>query len=1221
MNISNMNEWEFTADIASRINGLIESFPELPFSQARCEQKGEGSRKRRDLTLLDKNKRVCLTGEIKLPYAKDGSSPYNATVVADARKKALRAASPYFFTWNVNEFVLWETKPAETAQRDLNYKSWTIASVTKESHLDHPETQEAIRKWTYDFLHDYARIRRGTSPIGYKPPDEKFIDALESALHIPIQLTIEALYEKYQDPRIRAQLDKWMRDEQGWTIYRDPEGIRDNLTRAAKFTCYSLVNKLVFHEALLEQYKSGMHKLQIAGHINTGEDLRMKLESAFHEAKTATGDYETVFGEEHLSLGNRIPFYSNTAVAHWRDLINQIHEFDFSKLDYEVIGNIFERLISPEERHKYGQFYTRVEVVDLINSFCIHTGDELVMDPACGGGTFLVRAYARKKELQPARKHSGILSELFGVDVSYFATHLTTINLATRELVNEANYPRIVRGDFFNVMSGKTFLTLPKRAGSTGLGKKQREVDIPRLDAVIGNPPYIRQEEIPKATIKKTPDPGTKEHYQKVAREEGGIILSGRSDIHCYFWPHAASFLKEDGYLCFLTSSQWLDVEYGFRLQEWILKNFEIVAIFESRDEPWFVGARVTTTITILRRQADQEQRMNNIVRFVQLRSPMKELLAHDGTTAGAVVAANDFRDEILGLRENVSNSRYRARLVAQGDLWREGVRLGKLITKSNGGEDHQDTQNGDYYGGKWGVHLRAPDVWFQLLDKYDNKFSTLSEIVDVRFGIKSGKDNFFFPKDISDNCLLEITEPHIFKDVYGVNRKDVENGTVSLVLCGEGRGQIHAIESKYLEPEVHSLMEIHSYTVSPDDCSRKILLIDKPYSEIKDKYVKKYIKWGEENEIHKSSTCAARATATRAWYDLTGHKRGALFWPMAQQYKHIIPENPQNLICNHNLFDVTPKCANVNVIGGILNSTWVILSKYQFGRPVGVEGNLKTEVIDVKMMMVPDPSKATKKAIEKVEKAYIKLKQREPLNLLSQQRLKEMSLGLKCRQDEIRRLSGKCEFDMEDRYDLDDAVLEMIGVRNSKDRSDLIFRLYQYLRSFFENVRDKEEKAIENKKRTKRKDRNRPADIAEEIYLELKEKHHGFVKRYIGFFSNMFELDDTYEIPEIGEPEIYSDMYVPHGVIFKSGRRKAQIIATRNQAQSELLVLVVNSGERVYIRVPFEEKNAKKVFKLFEKAVNDRDRIMRKLIAERTADEELQEKIYSLVLNMILNR
>src|ERR1035441_10924089 len=78
--------------------------------------------------------------------------------------------------------------------------------------------------------------------------------------------------------------------------------------------------------------------------------------------------------------------------------------------------------------------------------------------------------------------------------------------------------------------------------------------------------------------------------------------LSGRSDLHCYFWPVAASLLKEGGYFGFLTSSSWLDVDYGFALQGWILKGFKLVAVIESLDEPWFKDARVKTCITILQR-------------------------------------------------------------------------------------------------------------------------------------------------------------------------------------------------------------------------------------------------------------------------------------------------------------------------------------------------------------------------------------------------------------------------------------------------------------------------------------------------------------------------------------------------------------------------------------------------------------------------------------------
>ena len=93
-----MNEWEFTAEAASWINELLSKNPSLPFSRAKCEQSGKGSQKRRDITILDKNQTVVLTGEAKLPYQRDGGSPYIDSVVKDARRKAVVAKSPFCFT-------------------------------------------------------------------------------------------------------------------------------------------------------------------------------------------------------------------------------------------------------------------------------------------------------------------------------------------------------------------------------------------------------------------------------------------------------------------------------------------------------------------------------------------------------------------------------------------------------------------------------------------------------------------------------------------------------------------------------------------------------------------------------------------------------------------------------------------------------------------------------------------------------------------------------------------------------------------------------------------------------------------------------------------------------------------------------------------------------------------------------------------------------------------
>lgn len=1219
-----MNEWEFSALAATWMSNACQADSSLPFSEARVEQKGKGSRKRRDITLLDRDGHALLTGEVKMPYQPEGGSPLRYSVVRDAREKAKRAGVAYFFTWNVNRMVLWPTDPGEE-QSDAFYREWEIIDLHRENQLQLRQNQEVIQRWIPDFLREFADILRGNKVIDRKPPDLRFIQSIEAELEQPILQTTDALAERYKRAATRSEIQKWMREEQGWTIAdtSDRDGVLEDLNRAAHFANYALLNKIVFHEALMKRFGTELSALDVPKHVDTADALRSHLEGHFAVTRKVTGDYETVFGDSSMSFGNRIPFFADPAVAYWRMLIEQVHQFDFSKLDYEIIGNIFERLISPEERHKYGQYYTRAEVVDLINAFCIRSGKEKVMDPACGGGTFLVRAYVRKRELNPEQNHSERLRDLFGVDVSHFATHLTTINLATRDLIDDENYPQVARSDFFDIDPGSILINLPRRITAGGLGSKQtREVDIPLLDAIVGNPPYVRQEGIPKSPNgkKNGPKPGTKEFYKYTAEKNaGGLTLSGRSDLHVYFWLHAAQFLHHGGRLGLLTSSQWLDVDYGFRLQEFILRHFEIEAIFESLDEPWFVGARVATVATLLRRQPNEADRMNNIVRFVQLRQKMEEILEHDGTAAGAVDAANRFRDHILSLESNTVTDRYRARLVHQGDLWNAGVSLGKTLGKSKHGpaKDPQ-RQQGDYYGGKWGTHVRAPDIWFEVMDRFGEKFKPLGEIANVRFGVKSGKDAFFFPIDASAEVLEDFPDAKEFKKQFGVVRKDVEQDKIKIVKCGEGRGEYRPLESELLEPEIHSLMEIDGFTVTSDQCRRMILLTGMRSSQLP-KHAKKYIDWGEANGWHEASTCASRASKDREWHDLTGHKRGQLFWPMQQQYKHAIPTNDNDLICNHNLFDVYVPKNYINVFGGILNSTITVVAKFQYGRPVGVEGNLKTEVVDTNMMLVPDPRQASSADRKRVADAFKAMKDRKARAFVSEKRLRRMSYIEKGREDELRDLDDRTELDMPDRWKLDNAVLRMIGVEDKEERQKLLEKLYAHIREHFEWTRQKEEKAIRNKKQAKKRAPSGPSAIAAEIIEQLKEEFPSVLQTWDrNFFDARAYAFDTYEVPLDGQPELLNDLVHQNTLRFTKGNRKYGDVETRTEEQAALLMALAQAGIRGFVRVPLDRKVAAELHGKFAKWWQQRMQTIQELIQQRTSDEELQERTLAALLPLV---
>ena len=417
-----------------------------------------------------------------------------------------------------------------------------------------------------------------------------------------------------------------------------------------------------------------------------------------------------------------------------------------------------------------------------------------------------------------------LLGELFGADIALYPAHLATLNLAAREINDEANYPRIARTDFFDITPDRPFCQLP-----LGRDHARTTVPLPALDAIVGNPPYVRQEKLSQSEKQKCAD--------RVREAFPGIELRGRADLHCYFWPHSTRFLKEGGYFGFLTSGQWLDVDYGFALQRWILLNFRIVAIMESATERWFPDARVKTCITILQRCSDEVQRRRNRVRFVRFEKPLADLInvqpssgvGKDADHAEKLRqhAVDLVRNAIENVNEPVHDDRWRILLRDQEHLWEEGVRSGQTLKKAPAAaediaEDEEedvpaeqvdsesDTPSWivgrDYVAGKWGRYLRAPDFYFEVMQRFRDSFTPLGQIVDLRFGVKTGCDAFFMPRDVSKELLTRTEDAKEFRKLTGVARERVASGELKIVR--DGANTVHPIESIYLKPEVHSLIQ-----------------------------------------------------------------------------------------------------------------------------------------------------------------------------------------------------------------------------------------------------------------------------------------------------------------------------------------------------------------------------------------------------------------------------
>lgn len=1198
-----VNELTFVPDVAGWINNILSAHPELPFKQAKTEQSAPGKRTRRDLTLLDRDGNKALTGEVKMPDAPDGQSPYDDDVVQGAFQKASDAGARYFFTWNVNRFVLWDPSKVTLPTLQRQSKDYPLFKLRTSAEVESPFVIDKLKnEFLPTLLNDLAALYRGETPFGVLPPDQRFVLMLETFLERPVELTRFEIYHLWRTSRhFQKDLREWMVTRQRWTVPKEEYEVAELLDRAAKLCCYILATKLIFYEALRARFNQ-LKPINVSESVDSADRLYGLLSKHFESAQRATNDYETIFWPD---FGAKVPLLAPGAVDAWRRIIQQVNLFNLRRLGLDVLGPIFKRLIDKDEKHKYGQYYTDPAIVDVINAFTIHSSDAVVLDPGCGSGTFLVRAYARKRWLDAERKHTSVLGEVYGVDWSGLAVHLSALSLASQDLVVADNYPRVTRADFFDVAYGHRFMTLPR-------GLKQVEIESPRIDAGIGNPPYIRQEEISKAR---------KNLYQTLVRREApDFDFSGRSDIYVYFWPHLRSLLNPDGYLGLLTSSNWLDVDYGFRLQKWFLANFRILAIIESVDEIWFEDARVLTAVTVVQPCRDETERMNNPVRFVQLRVPLARLLENDGTEDGRQKAAERLRDRILATTEDVSNTEFRILVRTQRQLRDEGHRVGVALSPSdtaeepvaqNGeGEDkensmHEWRSGSGYVGAKWGRYLRAPDFFFELMHKYEQSFVPLVELANITYGVKSGCDDFFFPTDSTDKALKDNPDPRAFKRRYGVLRAKVQSGKVKIIRAGNGT--LWAIETKFLEPEVHSLMKINSAVVRSAELDRLILLVNKPKHKLKGTLALEYIKYGEHESFGGEASVPDRPTcrSRELWYDVTGNIRGDVLWSMTHKYRHVAPSNPELLICNHRLFAVRAKHERLrSALGALLNSTLVAFFKHFYGRYAGMEHTLDTEVIDVDMLPVPDLRKSTTKETEALESAFEEMRGREIGSMLEDAFLKMVPLS---KLDSVKSSAPGLpkELRQSDRQDLDRAVLRLIGVPENNVQTTLE-RLYAETTLLYRRGRIQDIRTAANKKKAKKGSSATPREIAESV---LESMPQATFRRYPHDFIVDSEPTDSYVLPQ-GNAKLVEDMFHPPRLKFK-----ADEIEFRHREQATLALALHASGVRVSLTLPIGPGRCAEIQEQWSGYISRLRAKFEAEAAQRTPDEDKVKAAVSILL------
>lgn len=865
-----VRERSLMGDVLHKLKNILES-ENPPYSEAKQEvQVGRGSA---DIVIYDKAARPVLVIELKQPDGSPVHDPYRPEVVEQACKYANELGVEYFITSNLKHFVLWKT--------------FQEGTPLLERQLLHYDATTPIEITLKQILRDLQLVKTGK--ISFLSVDAKFVRRLKT-FHEVLWPTIADCLEK------RVKADKKFRQEYvKWLFELDFLDNRETSEKIVKQYSHLLSNKIFFYK-LLEGNFSQLPKLM---GIETYDEQKFKHSLNEYFDKALKIDYEAVFSSTFF---DNIPL-DPEAIKLFNQFISELEKYKLSEIEYDVLGKVFESLIPIEERHYLGQYYTRADVVDLIEEFCIDSSADTVFDPACGSGTFLVRAYYNLKSKDREKKHKELLSQIYGTDINQFAAHLSVINLTIRDLSQLTNKVNVLVTDFFNLRP--TLHVLLPFSGKN-IRNRSQSINIPKFDVVVANPPYTRQEELGE--------------YSKTYKHKLEEALSGdwgkkyelgkRAGIHAYFLLHASKFLKPNGRLGFIVSNSWMDADYGKEMQKMLLENFKIKTIIESKVERWFEDAAINTCIIIAEREDESEKRQKNTVKFVLLKKKLPDY------------QISKLAQEIEDKDEFYEDEDLRIFCVNQNDLFQEGLsenEKGKL----------------EWRGAKWGKYLRAPTVYFKIIRQKD-KLKPLIEQADIRYGIKTGNNDFFYLS-------------HKAAKSFGLERT-------------------------FLKPLLRT-KDFARVEARYKDVNNFVLVVNRAKPELRNTNVLKYIQMGEVKELDKLSTCASR----KHWYDVGVRKPAAMFWSKLTYQKHLVPFNEAESFVDCNVYEITPKDESLaKALCAVLNSNLYAMFAELAGQKGLGEGANAMMVYDLERLPVIEVAKLDKQVIKRLEKALDRLARRD---------------------------------------------------------------------------------------------------------------------------------------------------------------------------------------------------------------------------------------------------
>ena len=569
---------------------------------------------------------------------KDDRSP-----AFQARRYGWSAKIPIVILTDFEEFAVYETtsKPKEHERASTN----RVLYYTCDEYLDKWEeiyglfSKEAIQKELFQkFVDDNtSKTKRGTQSI-----DDEFLKDIE----------------------------KWRLILARNIALRNKDLSLSELNLAVQL----IIDRIVFFRMAEDR---GIERYQTLYKLAQSEGIYEQLCEVFKKAdlKYNSGLFHFSFTPDYSEFVDNITLHLNIDDGVFKQIFADLYypksPYEFSVISPEILGNIYENFLGsvirltpshqakieqkPEVKKAGGVFYTPQYIADYIVDKTVgelikgKTPNQIsklkIVDPACGSGSFLLRAYQRLLDYhldyylnlkQPPKevyyvgkdnvprltireKKRILTNNIYGVDIDVNAVEVTKLSLLLKVLEDE-NKDVLEQQQKLYQEKVLPNLSYNIKCGNSLVGTdifNQEDLEYNQLlklnpfnwehefqvifanggfDAVIGNPPYGYHEihsDLSKNYLKKkyVSSKGSFEHY-------------------FLFYERSLTLLKDGGYHGFIVPVTWISIPSALSLRKFILDNYFISEL------DWFnyfvfKNAKVNTLISIIKKSPIKKTNVN----------------------------------------------------------------------------------------------------------------------------------------------------------------------------------------------------------------------------------------------------------------------------------------------------------------------------------------------------------------------------------------------------------------------------------------------------------------------------------------------------------------------------------------------------------------------------------------------------------------------------------